>query len=362
MSSQPTPKLYIAGIGMITPVGFDTTSTAAAVRAGVSGYQASSYYTKKGQPITMAAVPEEVFRSEKFKINEGDRYGDLYDHVIKMAILALREAVAGQTIKNSVPLLLALPEEVPGVEHTPPKLLIENLLNQSDLPLRKDAVRCIATGRAAGIEALDWAFSHLYAKGEDFVLLGGSDCHQDYPRLRALEANQRVLAPNVMDGFAPGEGAGFLLLTRHRDRAMSRVNHIIGLCHPGRGDEPGHFSSEEAYRGDGLDEAFKKALYDYSGDGIHAIYSSLNGENFWAKEYGVATLRNKSFFQDNVKMKHPADCLGDLGAATAPVLMGLAAYNLLNEPGVSTHLVYSSSDGAARAAVRVEKLPRMANL
>ena len=354
------PMVYVAGVGMITPVGVNTPMTAAAVKAGVSGYQVSSYYTENGQPITMTAIPREVFRSGKFNIDEGDCYGDLYDHVIKMAILAIREAIADQPIKKPIPLILAMPEEVPGVEHTPLELLINNLLNQKDLPLRADSVRCIPTGRAAGIHALDWAFSHLYAKGEDYVLVGGSDCYQDYPRLRALEANQRVLATSVMDGFAPGEGAGFLLLTRYPQRALTSSNHIVGLCHPGRGDEPGHFTSNQPYRGDGLDQAFKVALNDYNGEGIQAIYTSMNGENFWAKEYGVATLRNNSFLKDTVKIEHPADCYGDLGAATGPVLMGLAAYNLLKQSGAASHLVYSSSDGAARAAVRIEKLPRNA--
>jgi len=117
-------------------------------------------------------------------------------------------------------------------------------------------------------------------------------------------------------------------------------------------------NSDEPYRGDGLDQAFKLALHDYTGNAIRTIYSSMNGEQQWAKEYGVAYLRNKEKFHDPVKIEHPADCYGDLGSATAPVLMGLAAESLLKQPGLGTHLVYSSSDGAARAAVRMEKLPR----
>jgi 3-oxoacyl-[acyl-carrier-protein] synthase-1 len=51
--------------------------------------------------------------------------------------------------------------------------------------------------------------------------------------------------------------------------------------------------SDETYRGDGLDAAFKQALSEHAGEGIHTIYASMNGENYWAKEFGVAYLRNK---------------------------------------------------------------------
>ena len=45
------PMVYVAGVGMITPVGVNTPMTAAAVKAGVSGYQASSYYTEDRKSV-----------------------------------------------------------------------------------------------------------------------------------------------------------------------------------------------------------------------------------------------------------------------------------------------------------------------
>lgn len=353
-----TPKLYIAGMGMITPVGADTAMTAAMVRAGESAYQASSNFTQLAEPITMTCIPSEVFTSMDVEVDEGS----YNNHIIKMAILALREAVSGQSIKKPIPLILALPEEHPDNNYIEPEVLIANLGNQKDLPLHADLVRCIPAGRAAGILGLELAQHYLTHQRADFVLLGGSDSHWIYPRLGELDLAGRLLAPNNMDGFAAGEGAGFLLLTLHPQRAMVRNNHIVAICPAGNSQEPGHLGSDEPYRGYGLDQAFKLALSDYTGNAIRTIYSSMNGEQHWAKEYGVAYIRNKGKFHDAVKIEHPADCYGDLGSATAPVLMGLAAESLLKQPGLSTHLVYSSSDGAARAAVRMVKLPRPASI
>ena len=78
MSGQA--KAYIAGIGMITPVGADTAMTAAAVWARVSGYQASRYYNQQSQRITMAGVPDEVFSSMQAEIDEDNGYSEQRDH------------------------------------------------------------------------------------------------------------------------------------------------------------------------------------------------------------------------------------------------------------------------------------------
>ena len=361
MSDAPT--MYIAGMGMITPIGANTVMTAAAARAGISAYQTSRFHTQRGgQPMTMTRVPRAVFEPMQAQIDQGGYQSAQYDRIVIMAIIALREALAGHAMQKPAPLILATPEEYPDVSYIPTELLIANLLNQKDLPLHAGGIRCLAGGRAAGIQGLALAQHFLMHQKADFVLVGGSDSYWDAARCAALDRDGRVLAPTVKDGFAPGEGAGFLLLTNKPERALARDGYAVGLSAPGVADEPGYLLSSETYRGDGLDQAFKLALRDYTGSAVRTIYSSMNGEHYWAKEYGVAFLRNRKYFHDPVNTEHPADGYGDLGAATAPVLIALAAHDLLNRhPGPAAHLVYSSSDGPARAAVRVEKVPRSAS-
>jgi len=220
----------------------------------------------------------------------------------------------------------------------------------------------MSTGRAAGIQGLELVMHYLYQQGASHVLLGGSDSYWSASRIYELDKFERLLAPNRMDGFVPGEGAGFLLFSRDPKDAMSHDNYIIEITRQGASQESGHYYSDKPYKGDGLDKAFKQALSGYKGDGINMIYASMNGESHWAKEFGVATIRNKSYFKDTMRIEHPIDCLGDLGVATGSVLLGLAAKNLLQESGQNSHLVYSSSDGAWRAAVRIEKLRKIASV
>lgn len=359
------PKAYIAGIGMITSIGADLPATAAAVNAEISGYQLSSFFNKQGQPMTLATVPTEVFSLVEIEIETETwaYYSAQYDHIIKMAVMALSEALRSaadkQFIKHPIPLILALPEAHEQKNYIPIDLLIHNLLQQAHLPLKKEWIHCLPTGRAAGIQGVEVALSTLYEQGYDQVLIGGSDSYWNGARLEVLDQDERILASNRIDGFAPGEGAGFLLLSRHPQQALSHNHSVTALSAPGVSEEPGHIyaSEDKIYRGDGLDQAFKGALNDHSDTGIRHIYASMNGEHYWAKECGVALMRSQTHFQEPISIIHPADCYGDLGAAAGTALIGLAAQHLLTkQQGSATHLVYSSSDGPLRAAVGIEKI------
>lgn len=352
MDSQ---RAYVAGVGMVTAIGANAEMTAAAVKAGISGYTISGYFTPDEQPITMACVPDDVFTSMDIEIEEGDHYSEQYDHIIKMAIIAVQEAFFRLPIKKTVPLILTMPEQSDNAEHIDSELLIANLLKQESFPLSADKVRCIHTGRAAGIQGVDLALRYLYEADEDYVLLGGSDSYLSYTRLDSLDS-ERLNTPANMDTFVPGEGAGFILLTRNPNQALMRDEHIIAISQPGIAEEPGHLFSDEPYLGDGLDKAFKQALKDYTGPAIETVYSSMNGEQHWAKENGVAMMRNHVCFNEQVTTEHPADCFGDLGAATGSVLMGLASLRLLNQSNHAVNLVYSSSDSAWRTAVLIHKV------
>ena len=349
-------KAYIASIGTISSIGGNAVMTAASVKAGVSGYVVSDYYNQQQKPITLAVVPQDVFDQADFYIEPGEYYSDQYDRILKMAIYALQEAVGQQSIDSSIPLIYIMPDTMEQDYYPDVELLLENLINQKELPLTAEAVSFIASGRAGGILGIENALDYLYHKGAAYVLLGSSDSYIDTARLNKIDEKQRLLASNRMDGFVAGEGAGFLLLTRDPQKAMCVNNHIIALHRPGSAEEPGHLYSSETYLGNGLDSAFKQVFNHSNLLPVDAIYSGMNGENYWAKEYGVACLRNKQALSDNVKTEHPADCYGDLGSATGTVLTGVAALHLLQNNDARTQLVYASADTSQRAAVVMEKV------
>jgi 3-oxoacyl-[acyl-carrier-protein] synthase-1 len=341
---------------MATPLGFETNSTVAAVKAGISAYQLSEFDDTDGNMVKMAHIAEDAYMSFEAEIDEGDYYNDHYDHVIKLALVAIQEAISGQTFNNPLPLLVGLPEPVGNVNLIPRDALMRNILRQNGVPVFNEHTKTFATGRASGIHAIETA-QRYFATGENsFVLLGASDSYYNFSRIRHLAQDKRLLTEASDGGFTPGESAGFILLTNRLENAMINNGHVVVLNSPGISDEPGHLYSNEPNTGEGLDRAFKVAMSGMEQNSIGRIYTSLNGENFWAKELGVATIRNSEYFTPEYRVEHPAEFLGDMGAATAPVLIGLAAIDLLDAHQAGATLVYSSSDYSSRAAVSLECL------
>jgi 3-oxoacyl-[acyl-carrier-protein] synthase-1 len=365
-------NIYIAGIGMVTAVGGNANMTAAAISAGISGYQASEFISTTGKPIIMATVPDEVFDQLDLDLEQHHKFHRQHSHIIKMAILAMQDAYVNSSAsdeqKTPMPLLLAMPESRIGVEQMPAEIFIENIIDFSDLPIDASKVHRIYSGRSAGIELLALAQRYLFEQNEDFVLVGGSDSPLDNDLLGQLEDGGRLLFEGQTDAFVPGEAASFILLTKNPKFAQKRAGEVIAIKPVGLASEPGHMTSELPYKGEGLDLAFKSALANNSNGSnssnkkIGTIYTSLNGESYWSKEQGVAMTRNSQYLSDDVTIEHPADCIGDVGAAMGTSLLSLSANNLLNNTsGQASYLIYSSSDGEKRAAVVIEKMT-LANL
>lgn len=351
------PQLYIAGLGMVTAIGGNADMTTAAVNANISAYELSDFDTACGEPIKMALVPDEIFDEIEVESNltldEGDRYNARHDRISIMATMAMQEACAGIKSDKSVPLLMAKSEY--GYDQTELSSLTENLANNVELWDSGDISRSIYSGRSAGFEAITMVFDYLYDAPHDYYIVGGSDSYFDDELINQLANDGRLLHTKNPDGFVPGEAAGYLVLTSNPELALVKNGYMIALNPPGIADEVGHLNSDSPYKGEGLDDAFKKALITHQQKNISTIYSSMNGEHFWAKELGVAQLRNKPAFSEQVEIIHPAENFGDIGAATAPVLLALAADNLWQDKQAISSLVYGSADNAKRGAIVIEK-------
>ena len=95
------------------------------------------------------------------------------------------------------------------------------------------------------IAAIDAAIRYLDSGGE-CALVGGVDSYLDLYLLATLDGEDRILADGVMNGFAPGEGAGFLLLCSTETAAQRGLKPLAEVCKPGLGQEPGHDGADQA--------------------------------------------------------------------------------------------------------------------
>lgn len=350
--------LYIAGMGAVSAAGGTFAQTAAAIKANLSTYTIHDYCDQAFNPIKVAKIPDNFFVAANQHIN----LLTYAERLIKMALPAITEACAEAKVAKILPLLLALPEGVNPLEAQLTEdfhYLLQAIIDHAKPWANAEYSRTFKSGRAAGIEAIDFAFKYLYEEHYEYILMGGSDSYLHLARLDALNSRDRLLSDQQADGFAPGEGACFLLLTPHPHLAIQRDGFAIGLYPPGLADESGHLYSTLPYTGAALDTAYKNALHNFTHVNqplVSAIYSSMNGERYWSKEYGVAQLRNHAAFNAKAPVYHPADTIGDLGAATATLLIALAAEHLFTQPAEVCHLVSASADYGRRAAVILEKI------
>lgn len=353
--SQPAAlyQLGIAGVGMMTSLGCNTAMTLAAVNAGISRYQVSSFYNRHSKPITVAKVPDEALPPLKMtpdlKLLSGRE-----KRLLQISIPAITEAMAHYPFKHPLPLFLAGPEKLcSGAKKIVAATFFNHLVVQGNVNIDLQRSRYFATGRAGVIEAIASAFQFIVDTKMPYVLVGGVDSYLDAATLGYLDVDDRVLAENSSDAFAPGEGAAFILVST--DALSTQSQHAVVISPPGIGSEPGHLYSDEPYLGQGLADAFSSAIQNGNGAKVSTIYSSMNGENYFAKELGVAVLRSKLAFQEDFLHEHPADCLGDIGAATGAVLIALAHQSLVKDKRLTQKLVYCSSDFSNRAAICLAK-------
>jgi 3-oxoacyl-[acyl-carrier-protein] synthase-1 len=338
----------------MSAVGIGAAQTAASVRAGVSGFRESELLSERFDPYTLAALPDACLEPLAPGLRDDPQLRPRTARLLRLASPALREAAGTSSGGAAVPVFLGLPEDCADGGRD----LLAYLALQSNLALDLGASRVFPHGRAAGLLALQAALAHVASRGGG-ALAGGVDCYRDQHLLDALDREGRVLVPGALDGFVPGEGAAFVLLRRRSEEAGG-ADGLGTLSAVAVGEEPGHRYSDQPCCGDGLTRAFAGLLDGLGNDAEPArtVMAGLNGESFWAKEWGAATLRTQRLIADDARVEHPADCFGDAGAALGPLLLVVAVAGLGRGWLRAPVLVWCASDRAERAAAYLQATRR----
>ncbi len=344
------PDVVVVRVGMVTAVGLSAAETAASVRSATMRFGQIDCLDRRFEPFTVAAVsdaglPElspEVANTPGLSVRDG--------RLLRLGARALGEC-AGIHGRGSgkPPLVLALPES-----EREPRLDAARFLGLLAAQTRDAydaaASTTLAAGRAGGLVALGHAASLVRSGRSSFALAGGVDSYVDPATLGVLDAGRRVKSESNLDGFIPGEGAAFLLLASPQAAAAARLPALAVVSEVAEGFEEGHLGSKKAYLGEGL-AATIQALIQAAPPPkpFVSVWSSMNGESHWGREWGVAVLRARDAFAEPHAMNHPADCFGDAGAASGALLAGLASLDAAGGPA----LVYASSDLGPRASLSI---------
>jgi len=346
--------IVLLGLGVVTPVGLGPHETGTSVRAGTSRVREideAEWCGRDGNPYRGGFLTAK-YLDKLHRKTRGVAVDSLPGRTLQLGGAAVRQLAPVLASLGIVPaLVLGIGDPAQAPDGSPAQLL-ENLMRQAQVRLRLETSEVVAPGRAAGLLAIHRAIQRLDAGEPGPILAGGVDSYFDAARLERLDVEGRLLNDVNLDGFLPGEGAAVVLLSK--DPVQVAGSPPLGrLLAPRVGFERGHLRSTEPLLGDGLSETLATVLSAVPPASLPcgAVYMNLNGERLGAKEWGVAQLRNKRFFADDLEQVHPGECTGDAGAAMGPLLVALAATGFKDRPGLA--LVWCASDEADRVALCV---------
>lgn len=337
--------LAVLRIGVTSPVGLDGAQTASSIRAGVTRKFESPLLDRQFEPVVLGHLADELLVPLGPWARRVRAIDPLVERMLRLATLPLRELLAKQFEALSLPLYLAAPSPLAGRSWAAEQLL-PALAQQAKRKLDLSASRVFAGGGASFFQALAAARDELLLPGRaKFVIVGGLDSYFDLDRVEALEYEGRLRTRGPQDAFTPGEAASFLLLSTHavcRRLSLAPLAWItsVGLA----------AKTEQQLAGEGLARAVSTALVEGTRDPIRLVMAGLNGESKPAKEWGVAWLRNRERFAESVRVEHPAEYIGDAGAALAPLMLATATLLLRARMVAGPALVWARSDAGQYGA------------
>ena len=346
--------IVIVSAGMVTSVGFNAVQTAANVRARVSRYGDISFRNIYGKPYIVASISREALSVLPEAIAGRDYFSRRQGLLLRFADVALKDCLAAAGgHAGKPPLFYAIPEH----ENTLPTSgasLLDDLAALHPDTFDRTMSQALWKGRAGGLQALGEAIRTVQSGKACFALAGASDTYIDPMILPTLDLKERCKSDRHPDSFVPGEGAGFVMIATREAAQKAGLEAIACVGPVSAGNEPGHWESKEPYLGEGLSSTVQALLAAAPAPSpFKEVYSTMNGESYWAKEWGVTRIRNATAFVDGDRMNHPAEFFGDVGAASGPILVALAAIGQRQGYMESPALVYASSDFGGRAATWV---------
>jgi 3-oxoacyl-[acyl-carrier-protein] synthase-1 len=332
--------LSILHAGVVTSVGLTAPSTCAAIRAGLTNPTQTRFVGQDGEPVVGHEVPlEESWRG--------------IPKLARMLVMAIEECVASaeEGIASPVPLVLCVAEQARPGRIRELETLVDRVETLLGVPVDRSIARVIQGGRVGVLAALDYA-RHVFEEGAaKYLVVAAADSLLRAPTLTAFDAASRLLRPNNSNGFMPGEAAGAILIAPHR------VPDSIVCSGIGFATESVTIDSDEPLRGDGLVHAIRNALADASCrmEDLDFRITDIAGEQYYFKEAALALTRLLRGRKETFDLWHPADCIGEVGAAAGVIGLAVALTACQKRYSKGDRmLMHLANDGGERAACVLE--------
>ncbi len=350
--------IVISGCAVLSPVGLNMGQTCASIRAGVSRFAEHAFYECEGEdpewdatePLNASSVP--VIDPS---IDGPER---LFQLIVPPMKTLFSEAKLKRKDIEAGGFLLSLP--YPDAAVKPwllDKMFIDDLCRRTGLKSFK-VHKVDQSGHTGVFCLIEDAMAILRAGEVPFCIVGGADSYVLEERLNILDQSWRIKSGKAVDGFIPGEAAVMLLLETAREAARRKHPVWATVTHCGFGKEPQPIGTDVNSTGKGLAEAIENALKPLGeAPEIQWVVCDLNGENYRGFEWGITQTRLRKIFHDVKRVNHPADCVGDVGAATGGMLAACAVHAFQRGYYIADQaLLWTSSDNGLRAALCISRM------
>jgi 3-oxoacyl-[acyl-carrier-protein] synthase I len=349
-SYVPRATVCLGAAGARTAVGLTAASSAAAVRAGISNLAEHAFYLDAdGEPVRLASdalLPPDM---------------PIERRMSELAVSVLLQLPRLDDLEGNPPrtlLVVCTPEPRPGLPADIAERLARSIAER--FPLQSLRVQLLPEGNAAGMVAFGVAAKALDEREADVAVVLGVDSSQDFATIRWLDDTGQLKSARNRDGFFPGEAAGACLLARADVLKALGLAPLARITAVSLATEPitmAKHGEDGICVGEGLSAAFLglEPVVEADGRRITDAYCDLNGQRYRSEELVYAILRAQKLSVDAGYYLHPADCWGDVGAASAPLFAALsqAAYAKAYSRGARAAL-WGGSQAGRRAVVLLD--------
>ena len=339
---MPASPVALVGAGLVTALGLTGEESCAAIRCGINNFAETRFINSSGTWLIGSAVTlPQPWRG--------------ITKLAKMAAAAIAEcckSVPGVG-PSTVPLLMCIAEpERPGRFDALPQVILEAIERELQARLHPHS-KVIDMGRVGGAVACLQARQMLAEASCSHVIVAGVDSYLNGATLAHFDRESRLLQPDNSNGFIPGEAAAAVLLTGVQDGTDAALL-LRGL---GFAREPAPLGSGKPLRAEGLVQAIKAALADAAMELKqcgHRI-ADVSGEQYRFKEAALAVQRLLRDRKVAFSLWHPADCIGETGAAALFAMLAvLLAGAQRDYLPARTFLGHLGNDDDKRAAFIVQ--------
>ena len=325
--------------GMVSAVGLNAAATAAAMRAGLDGFQETQFMTPGGDWLLGAPVPL-----------PRDWVGEKrLAHLAAGAVVDALDGQAGALADLQIVLCLAEPTR-PGRPVRNVERFGLRVLEHSGLPATTK-LHVVSHGRPSGLVALERVRRMFRRDETDHALIVGADNLLSGPTVAHYLGEKRLLTADVANGFIPGEAAGAILCKAGAPQHFA----LAGLA-LAREEAFLYNPDDKPLRADGMTQAYRDAMTNAGLSDFGEVdfrISDLTGESYFFKQSALAMQRTMRLHRVPQDIWTPTDCIGNVGAAIVPLMIGwgLTAFERGYVPGDVLMVEATGDDGACGAAI-----------